>query len=100
MLTILYLVWEIATGRCVKVVNCGGTVRSVAWCPNQNLPLIVVAADQKVLLINPGVGDHVISKKADKLLEIIPQSDVIGNYYIYCLKHLIKSNYFILINSL
>ncbi|XP_011498844.1 PREDICTED: ribosome biogenesis protein BOP1 homolog [Ceratosolen solmsi marchali] len=70
-------IWEISTGRCVKVVNCGGTVRSVAWCPNQNLPLIAVAADQRVLLINPGVGDHVISKKADKLLEIIPQSDVI-----------------------
>ena len=71
-------VWEIATGRCVKVVNCGGVVRSVAWCPNQNLPLIAVAADQKVLLINPEVGDHLITSKVDKLLEIIPQSDVIG----------------------
>ena len=39
-----------------------------------------MAADQKVLLINPGVGDHLITNKADKLLEIIPQSDVIGNY--------------------
>ncbi|XP_031785359.1 ribosome biogenesis protein BOP1 homolog [Nasonia vitripennis] len=70
-------IWEIATSRCVKVVNCGGVVRSVAWCPNPNLPLIAVAADQKVLLINPGVGDHLITNKADKLLEIIPQSDAI-----------------------
>lgn len=75
--------WEIATGRCVNVFDCEGIVRSVAWCPNQNLPLIAVAADQKVLLINPGVGDHLISSKADKLLEIIPQSDVIGNLKLY-----------------
>ncbi|KAJ8670300.1 hypothetical protein QAD02_001559 [Eretmocerus hayati] len=70
-------IWEISTGRCVKVVDCGGVIRSVAWCPNQNLPLIAVAADHKVFLINPGVGDHLILSKADKLLEIIPQSDTI-----------------------
>ncbi|XP_051166682.1 ribosome biogenesis protein BOP1 homolog [Leptopilina boulardi] len=70
-------VWEIATGRCVKVVPCGGVIRSIAWCPNQAISLIAVAADRKVLLINPGVGDHVITKKTDQLLEIIPQTDVI-----------------------
>ena len=70
-------IWEIATGRCVKTVPCGGIIRSVAWCPNQSLSLIAVAADKKVLLINPGVGDHLITSKTDQLLEIIPQSDVI-----------------------
>ncbi|XP_023313834.1 ribosome biogenesis protein BOP1 homolog, partial [Trichogramma pretiosum] len=70
-------VWEVSTGRCLKVVDCGGVVRSVAWCPNQNLPLIAVAADEQVLLINSGVGDHLIAKKADKLLEIIPETDSI-----------------------
>lgn len=59
----------------------------MAWCPNKNLPLIAVAADQKVLLINPGVGDHVIVNKIDQLLEIIPQSDIMGNdKNIYLLK--------------
>ncbi|XP_015512036.1 ribosome biogenesis protein BOP1 homolog [Neodiprion lecontei] len=72
-------IWEIATGRCVKTVPCGGIIRSVAWCPNQAISLIAVAADQKVLLINPGVGDHLITSKTDQLLEIIPQSDVIVN---------------------
>ncbi|XP_078039140.1 ribosome biogenesis protein BOP1 homolog [Augochlora pura] len=70
-------VWEIATGRCVKTVFCGGVIRSVAWCPNQSLSLIAVAADKKVLLINSGVGDRLINSKTDQLLEIIPQSDVI-----------------------
>lgn len=70
-------IWEIATGRCVKTVPCGGIIRSVAWCPNQSLSLIAVAADKKVLLINPGVGDCLISSKTNQLLQIIPQSDVI-----------------------
>ncbi|XP_053989098.1 ribosome biogenesis protein BOP1 homolog [Hylaeus volcanicus] len=70
-------IWEVATGRCVKTVSCGGIIRSVAWCPNQSLSLIAVAADKKVLLINPGIGDHLITSKTDQLLEIIPQSDVI-----------------------
>ncbi|XP_034195770.2 ribosome biogenesis protein BOP1 homolog [Osmia lignaria lignaria] len=70
-------IWEIATGRCVKTVPCGGIIRSVAWCPNQSLSLIAVAADKKVLLINPGVGDSLITSKTDQLLQIIPQSDVI-----------------------
>ncbi|XP_046752546.1 ribosome biogenesis protein BOP1 homolog [Diprion similis] len=72
-------IWEIATGRCVNTIPCGGIVRSVAWCPNQAISLIAVAADQKVLLVNPGVGDHLITSKTDQLLEIIPQSDAIVN---------------------
>ncbi|KAK1117740.1 hypothetical protein K0M31_015681 [Melipona bicolor] len=70
-------IWEIATGRCIKTIPCGGIIRSVAWCPNQSLSLIAVAAEKKVLLINPGVGDHLITDKTNHLLEIIPQSDVI-----------------------
>lgn len=64
----------------MKTVFCGGVIRSVAWCPNQALSLIAVAADTKVLLINPKVGDHLVSSKTDQLLEIIPESDVIGIY--------------------
>ena len=73
-----FTVWEIATGRCIKTIPCGGIIRSVAWCPNQSLSLIAVAAEKKVLLINPDVGDHLITNKTNQLLEIIPQSDVIG----------------------
>lgn len=57
---------------------CGGIIRSVAWCPNQAVSLIAVAADKKILLINPGVGDDVIISKTDQLMEIIPQSEKIG----------------------
>lgn len=68
-----------STGRCLKTVSCGGVIRSVAWRPNQAMSLIAVAADKKVLLINPGVGDNIISSKTDELLQIIPQSETIGN---------------------
>lgn len=66
------------TGRCLKTVPCGGVIRSIAWRPNQAMSLIAVAADKKVLLINPGVGDNLITSKTDQLLEIIPQSEIIG----------------------
>lgn len=60
-------------------MSCSGVIRSVAWCPNQAISLIAVAADKKILLINPGVGDHLITSKTDELLEMIPQSEIIGN---------------------
>lgn len=78
-LTLLYLtVWEVSTGRCLKSIPCGGIIRSISWCPSQSISLILVAADRKVLLINPGVGDSLVSSKTDVLLEEPPESDVIG----------------------
>ncbi|XP_021925490.1 ribosome biogenesis protein BOP1 homolog isoform X1 [Zootermopsis nevadensis] len=70
-------VWEISTGRCVRTIPVGGIVRSVSWCPNQALSLIAVAADRKVLLVNPGVGDHLICSKTDSLLDEAPEQDVV-----------------------
>ncbi|KYM83997.1 Ribosome biogenesis protein BOP1 like protein [Atta colombica] len=73
----LLKIWEVNTSRCLKTVPCGGVIRSVVWRPNQAMSLIAVAADKKVLLINPGVGDNLITSKTDQLLEIIPQSEII-----------------------
>lgn len=76
---VILTVWEVNTGRCLKTVPCCGVIRSDAWRPNQAMSLIAVAADKKVLLINPGVGDNnIITSKIDQLLEIIPQSEIIG----------------------
>uniref|UniRef100_A0A1B6I9K5 Ribosome biogenesis protein BOP1 homolog n=1 Tax=Homalodisca liturata TaxID=320908 RepID=A0A1B6I9K5_9HEMI len=61
-------IWEVATGRCVRTVAVGGTVRSVAWCPNPALSLVAVAADRKCLLINPAVGDSLVVDKTDSVL--------------------------------
>ncbi|KAJ1523942.1 hypothetical protein ONE63_010491 [Megalurothrips usitatus] len=66
-------VWEVSTGRCMRTINVGGIVRSVCWCPNQALSLVAVAADRKLLLINPGVGDNLVVAKTDSLLKELPE---------------------------
>lgn len=73
-------IWEISTGRCIKTINTHGVVRSVAWCPNPKLSLILVASDKRCLLINPYVGDiKLISKKTDDILSEAPTYDLIEN---------------------
>ncbi|EFA05408.1 ribosome biogenesis protein BOP1 homolog [Tribolium castaneum] len=69
--------WEVNTGRCLKTIDTGGVVRSVEWCPNPALSLILVAASNRVLLINPHLGDTLITSKTDSVLETAPQSDAI-----------------------
>nr|XP_018906678.1 PREDICTED: ribosome biogenesis protein BOP1 homolog [Bemisia tabaci] len=70
-------VWEVSTGRCVKTFEVGGVVRSVAWCPNSALSLVAVAADRKLLLINPSVGDFLVVGKTDTLLDEPPEQTAI-----------------------
>lgn len=70
-------IWEVSTGRCVHTIPAGGIVRSVSWCPNQSLSLIAIAADRKVLLVNPGVGDHMVVNKTDNLLQDPPEQDIL-----------------------
>lgn len=50
-------------------------MRCVAWCPNLKLSLIAVASGQRLLLVNPKVGDKLWTKKTDDLLAETPQND-------------------------
>nr|CAH7769005.1 unnamed protein product [Callosobruchus chinensis] len=70
-------IWEVNTGRCLKTIKTDDVVRSVEWCPNAALSLILVASGKEVLLINPDVGDFMVSSKTDKVLIEAPKSDVI-----------------------
>lgn len=72
------LVWEISTGRCLRTIPVGGIVRSIEWNPNKALSLIAVVADRKLLIINPGVGDHVVISKTDSILSTPPVQTTIG----------------------
>ncbi|VDO99024.1 unnamed protein product [Soboliphyme baturini] len=36
-------IWEVVTGRCLRVFHVKGTINSMAWCPNVKLTLIVLA---------------------------------------------------------
>ena len=33
-------VWEVETGRCLKVWNVGGDVRNIAWNPSPDRPIL------------------------------------------------------------
>lgn len=35
--------WEVCSARCVKTVQVGGAVKSIAWNPNPSLCLLAVA---------------------------------------------------------
>ncbi|KAM7344809.1 ribosome biogenesis protein BOP1 homolog [Cochliomyia hominivorax] len=70
-------IWEIATGRCIRTIETDDVVRCVAWCPNAKLSIVAVASGNRLLLINPKVGDKMLVKKTDDLLAEIPQNDAL-----------------------
>ncbi|KAH3764740.1 ribosome biogenesis protein BOP1 [Pelomyxa schiedti] len=47
-------IWEVSTGRCVRLISFKGDVRCVQWNPNPNIYLLAVALDQSVLFISVG----------------------------------------------
>ncbi|XP_045465857.1 ribosome biogenesis protein BOP1 homolog [Harmonia axyridis] len=61
-------IWEVCTARCLKTIKTDDVVRSVEWCPNAGLSLILVASGKRVLLINPHVGDAMVASKTDSVL--------------------------------
>ncbi|XP_066144637.1 ribosome biogenesis protein BOP1 homolog isoform X2 [Euwallacea fornicatus] len=72
-------IWEVNTGRCLKTIQTDSIVRCVEWCPNAALSLVLVATGNDVLLINPGVGDFVVSSRTDAVLAEVPKNDVVVN---------------------
>nr|NVI69930.1 putative ribosome biogenesis protein BOP1 homolog [Cucujiformia] len=62
-------IWEVNTGRCLKTIKTDDVVRSVEWCPNAALSLVLVASGKRVLLINPHVGDYLVCSKTDSVLQ-------------------------------
>ncbi|XP_023014467.1 ribosome biogenesis protein BOP1 homolog isoform X2 [Leptinotarsa decemlineata] len=70
-------IWEVNTGRCLKTIKTDNVIRSVEWCPNSALSLILVASGQDVLLINPHVGDFLVATKTDTILQEAPKTEVV-----------------------
>lgn len=70
-------IWEISTGRCIRTIETDDVVRCVAWCPNAKLSIIAVASGNRLLLINPKVGDKMLVKKTDDLLAEAPPIDAL-----------------------
>ncbi|XP_038997863.1 ribosome biogenesis protein BOP1 homolog isoform X2 [Hibiscus syriacus] len=63
-------VWEVETGRCLRVWEIGEAVQHVAWNPLPARPILAVSAGADVLILNTGFGDEEEKKEIKKLLHI------------------------------
>nr|MBE5724372.1 putative ribosome biogenesis protein BOP1-like protein [Cucujiformia] len=62
-------IWEVNTGRCLKTIKMDDVVKSVEWCPNASLSLVLVACGKRVYVINPHVGDYLVCSRTDSVLQ-------------------------------
>uniref|UniRef100_A0A4W4E650 Ribosome biogenesis protein BOP1 n=1 Tax=Electrophorus electricus TaxID=8005 RepID=A0A4W4E650_ELEEL len=60
--------WEVCTTRCLKTMEVGGPVKSVAWNPAPSISLVAVSYGENVILVNPGLGDRLICSATDQLI--------------------------------
>ncbi|GAA6231027.1 ribosome biogenesis protein BOP1 isoform X1 [Lates japonicus] len=60
--------WEVRSSRCMKTVQVGGAVKSVAWNPNPSVCLLAVALDSVVLLLSPSLADRQVVLASERLL--------------------------------
>ncbi|MBN3321804.1 BOP1 protein, partial [Atractosteus spatula] len=60
--------WEVSTARCMKTLEVEGAVKSVAWNPNPAICLVALTLGQKVVVVNPGLGDRLVSSATDQLI--------------------------------
>ncbi|KAK9942190.1 hypothetical protein M0R45_007869 [Rubus argutus] len=61
-------IWEVETGRCLKLWEVGEAVKYVAWNPNPEYSILAVSAGHDVLLFNTGFGNEEVKKKTKELL--------------------------------
>ncbi|XP_031272587.1 ribosome biogenesis protein BOP1 homolog [Pistacia vera] len=63
-------IWEIESGRCLRIWEIGEAVQYVAWNPVHELPLLAVSVGQDVLILNSGFGNQEDQRKVKELLHV------------------------------
>lgn len=63
-------VWDVATGRCIRVWDIGVAVQQVAWNPSPQLPILAVAVEHNVLILDTELGSEEEQQKIKELLHI------------------------------
>jgi ribosome biogenesis protein ERB1 len=51
-------IWEIETGRCLRIYEIGEAVKYVAWNPLPDRPILAVVSGEYVYLLNAGFGEE------------------------------------------
>lgn len=67
-------IWEVLTGRCLKVIKFDEIVRCIAWCPNATINLLAVASGNFVYIVNPGLGSKTTILETDIALQAVSDS--------------------------
>ncbi|KAM7273303.1 hypothetical protein ACFE04_027967 [Oxalis oulophora] len=71
--------WEVETGRCLKVWEFSEGVQHVAWNPVPELPILAIATGQDVHVLNTGCGNAEEQEKITELLHVdkatVPEGD-------------------------
>ncbi|XP_008809816.2 ribosome biogenesis protein BOP1 homolog [Phoenix dactylifera] len=63
-------IWEVETGRCLRVWDIGEAVQHIAWNPLPELPILAVSAGHEVHLLNTGLGDAEEKMHIKELLHV------------------------------
>ncbi|XP_061597715.1 ribosome biogenesis protein bop1 [Cololabis saira] len=71
-------VWEVSSSRCMKTIQVGGAVKSVAWNPNPSVCLLAVALESVVLVLSPCLADKQVMSATDRLLAT-PQEEALSD---------------------
>ncbi|KAE8701079.1 Ribosome bioproteinsis protein BOP1-like protein [Hibiscus syriacus] len=87
-------VWEVETGRCLRVWEIGEAVQHVAWNPLPALPILAVSAGADVLILNTGFGNEEEQNEIKKLLQIrTPTSTDSGQFETYIISNVLNKGY-------
>ncbi|KAF7074330.1 hypothetical protein CFC21_079220 [Triticum aestivum] len=63
-------VWEVETGRCLKVFNVGADVHHISWNPSPERPILAAIVGRDLLLLNTEVGDEETQVRTKELLHV------------------------------
>ncbi|VAI35902.1 unnamed protein product [Triticum turgidum subsp. durum] len=63
-------VWEVETGRCLKVFNVGADVHHISWNPSPERPILAAIVGRDLLLLNTEVGDEETQVRTKQLLHV------------------------------
>ncbi|CAI9103784.1 OLC1v1002335C1 [Oldenlandia corymbosa var. corymbosa] len=67
-------IWEVDTGRCLRVWELGEAVQHVAWNPSPELSILAATVGQDVFLLKTGFGTEEEQKRVDDLLQFQSQT--------------------------
>ncbi|KAF3452624.1 hypothetical protein FNV43_RR03057 [Rhamnella rubrinervis] len=63
-------IWEVGTGRCLRVWDIDDAVKCVAWNPVPERPVLAVSVEQDILILNTGLGNEEDQERIKELLRV------------------------------